>query len=160
MHGSETHATILPMDKDNKLYEIAYLITPAFSEEEALNFHQKIKNEATKLGGIIDHDGGIKKRKLSYAINKMTEAYLAYFRVILPKESADKLKNDLRCDEVLRSLFVHTRRNPVRTFHSKPITKTTTDEAVSISAESILSEPENKAKMEEIDKKLEEILGT
>jgi ribosomal protein S6 len=160
LRGKQPRASILPMDKDNKLYEIAYLITPAFTEEEALDFHQKIKNEAIKLGGIIDHEGDVKKRRLSYPINKMTEANLAYFRVILPKENADKLKNDLKRDEVLRSLFVETKRNPVRTFHSKPTTKTVSDEIVPASVETtIQSEPESQAKMEEIDKKLEEILG-
>src|SRR3989344_1320000 len=147
------------MDKDNKLYEIAYLITPAKSEEEALGFHQKIKNEAVQLGGIVDHEGDVKKRRLSYPINKMTEAYLAYFRVILPKANADKLKNDLKREEVLRSLLVQTRRNPVRTFHPKPTAKVTTDEIAPTSTKIIQSEPEDQTKMEEIDKKLEEILG-
>lgn len=146
------------MDKDNKLYEIAYLITPACTEEEASDFHQKMKNEALQLGGIMDHEGDVKKRKLSYQINKMTEAYLAYFRVILQKENSDKLKSILKNDKILRLLFVQTRRNPVRVFRSKPTIKTA-DDAVSINEKIVLSEPENQAKMEEIDKKLEEILG-
>lgn len=150
---------MFPMDKENALYEIAYLITPAHSEEEALDFHQKMKNEAVQLGGIVDHEGDVKKRKLSYSINQMTEAYLAYFRVILSKESANKLKISLTRDEILRSLFVQTRRNPVRTFHSKPITKTTTDEIIPMSMTTAQREPENQVKMEEIDRKLEEILG-
>lgn len=147
------------MDKDNKLYEIVYLITPALAEEEALDFHQKIKNEALQLGGIIDHEGDVKKRRLSYSIKKMTEAHLAYFRVILPKEATNKLKDTLQREEILRSLFVHTKRNPVRTFHPKPIAKVTIDEVAPESKEAIQSEPERQAKMEEIDKKLEEILG-
>lgn len=159
LHNYKGNAIMSSMDKDNKLYEIAYLISPALSEAEALDFHQKIKNEALQLGGIIDHEGDIKKRRLSYSINKMIEAHLAYFRVILPKESADKLKISLKRDEILRSLFVQTRRNPVRTFHPKPASKSTTEEIASTNIEPILSEPENQAKMEEIDKKLEEILG-
>ncbi len=154
-----TYAIILSMDKDNKLYEIVYLITPAFTEEKALDFHQKMKNKALQLGGIIDHEGDIKKRKLSYPINKMTEAYLAYFRVILPKENAEKLKNELKLNEILRLLFVQTRRNPVRTFHTKSATKVITEEMAPKIIETAELQHKNQTQIEEIDKKLEEILG-
>jgi len=160
LHGYKTCATIFPMDKDNKLYEVAYLITPAFTEEEALDFHQKIKNEALRLSGLMDHEGDIKKRRLSYPINKMTEAYLAYFRVILPKSNAEALKKVFAQDSVLRSLFVETRRNPVRAPHIRSTVKaSTTDETAPTTVDMAAPEPIDQAKIEEIDKKLEEILG-
>lgn len=148
------------MDKDNKLYEIAYLITPAFTEEEALDFHQKIKNEVLKLSGLMDHEGDIKRRHLSYPINKMTEAYLAYFRVILPKSNAETFKKIFTQDSILRSLFVETRRNPIRAPHIRSAIKTLTDETAPMAVDMTIPEqPTDNAKIEEIDKKLEEILG-
>ena len=47
------------MDKDKQLYEIAYLITPSMSEEEAQNFHQTVKNEAQGMGALIDEEGRV-----------------------------------------------------------------------------------------------------
>ncbi len=153
-------ASIAPMDKDTKLYEIAYLITPAFTEDEARDFHQKIKNEVLELGGLMDHEGDIKKRRLSYHIAKMGDAYLASFRVMLPREKASQLKTALLRKEILRSLMVLTGRNPVRSLQTKPLHKTTTAESTEPVVMEIPETPaESQAKIEEIDKKLEEILG-
>ena len=54
--------------KDQKLYEAAYLISPAYSEEEALAFQQSLKNEVQELGGIIDHEGEVLINSLKYYI--------------------------------------------------------------------------------------------
>lgn len=148
------------MDKDTKLYEIAYLITPAMTEDEARDFHQKIKNSVLELGGLMNHEGDIKKRRLSYVIAKMTEAYLASFQVMLPREQVSKLKAILERQEILRSLMVLTRRNPVRAPHIKSLHKVPAAESTEPIVMEISETPaESQAKIEEIDKKLEEILG-
>lgn len=147
------------MDKDIKLYEIAYLISPALTEDEARDFHQKRKNDVLELGGLIDHEGEIKKRRLSYPIKKMTEAFLAYFRIMLSRDNAEKLKKSFEQENILRSLFVETKRNPVRVPRIKPATKPVAEETAAEKATTQEIKAADDAKIEEIDKKLEEILG-
>lgn len=149
------------MDSEAKLYEIAYLISPALSENEARDFHQEIKSKIQSLGGLIDHDGEIKKRRLSYAINKMREAYLAHARLLLSSDVVNKVKALLIHTSVLRSLLVHTERplppRPMRP-HTIATPKDTREPvAAKPKSESVAASPAN---IEEIDKKLEEILGS
>lgn len=146
------------MDKESKLYEIAYIISPALSEEEAKDFHQHIKNQAQELGGLIDHEGEVKKRHLSYPIKKMTDGYLASFRFILSRGKAETLKQFLAEKRILRFVLIETRRNPVRTMPPR-ITKTAPI-TTPLHTEIPVTQPITQEKIEEIDKKLEEILGT
>src|SRR3989344_8123464 len=101
----------MPMDKEPKLYELAYLISPALTEEEARDFHQTIKNKVQDLGGLIDQEGEIQKKKLMYKIEKMYEAYLAFARFMLPAEKIKDLKESIRDKKILRSLLVQTKRS-------------------------------------------------
>src|SRR3989344_7456708 len=86
---------IAPMDKSQTLYEVAYLISPAYSEEEARSFHQSIKDKAEGAGGLIERDGDVTKRRLAYPIKKMTEAHLASFLMTLGSEKLAEFKNAL-----------------------------------------------------------------
>jgi len=168
-----SHATISPMDKDNKLYEVAYLISPAYSEEEAQNFQQSLKSHVQSLGGVIDNDGEVIKRRLFYPIGKMTEAHLASFRFLLSPEKISELKMKLNAKEVLRFLFVLTKRQPARTYRQRIARPMDGQEKIA-GLEKIAAPVERKIKqtetaaprveekaahIEEIDKKLEEILG-
>lgn len=155
------------MDKDQKLYEITYLVSPAYSEEEAQAFQQSLKNEVKNLGGLIDDEGGILKRRLSYPIKKMPEAYVASFRFLLASEKISELETKLAVPQVLRFLIVHTKRQPPRVARAPRIGKIIPERPVlEYNIKSAPQAPETKqpvlepaANIEEIDKKLEEILG-
>ena len=148
------------MDTETKLYEITYLIGPSITEDEARNFHQSIKNRAHELGGLIDHEGDVYKRKLSYRIKKMAEAYVAHFRVTLPKAQTDAFKTSLEQESVLRSLMVHTKRVPRRSVQVGRTIKTPRAE-IQQPQQPITPKapPIDENAIKEIDKKLEEILG-
>ena len=153
------------MDKDKKLYEIAYLISPAYSEEEALDFQQSIKNHMQSLDGIIDHEGEVIKRRISYPINKMTEAFLASFRFLLESEKLAEFKSKLNAPQVLRSLVINTKRQPARTYRPR-VEKISEPERIIEFGSTLVKPVELKqvveqpaANIEEIDKRLEEILG-
>ncbi|MBI2020899.1 30S ribosomal protein S6 [Candidatus Giovannonibacteria bacterium] len=151
------------METDRKLYELSYLISPALSEEEALNFHQKTKNSLLSYNGIIENDGNILKRKLSYPIKKMREAYFAHFRFLAPAEKITDFKNQLRNPEILRSLIVETKNVPQnfipREPKKPPETKIVEESPVAVKIPAQTTELEPVSNIEEIDKKLEEILG-
>lgn len=165
------------MDKDNQLYEVAYLISPAYSEEEARNFQQSLKNHVQSFGGLIDHEGEILKRRLFYQIKKMAEAYLANFMFLLAPDKIGDLTAKLNSKEILRFLLVQTKRQPARTYRQRIAHLPGEQEKISglekmptVSTIKKVRGPEAPARIEpqklepaanieEIDKKLEEILG-
>lgn len=147
-------------DRETQLYEIAYLIKPAMADEEARDFHQSIKNRTQELSGLIDHEGEVYKRKLSYPIKKMREAYVAHFRVMLLKEKTAELRASLEQESILRFLMVQTQRVLPRAMPVGRTIKTPRTEMKQPQQPVVPKAPpidENAIK--EIDKKLEEILG-
>ena len=141
------------MDKSQTLYEVAYLISPAYSEEEARSFHQSIKDKAQGAGGLIEHDVDVTKKRLAYPVKKMTEAYLASFLMLLDSDKIAALKSALTSKEVLRYMLSRGKRQPVRLPY-KPRLK---PQAEKISTAAADAQPASN--IAEIDKKLEEILG-
>ena len=141
------------MDKSQTLYEVAYLISPAYSEEEARSFHQSIKDKAQGAGGLIEHDVDVTKKRLAYPVKKMTEAYLASFLMLLDSDKIAALKSALTSKEVLRYMLSRWKRQPVRLPY-KPRLK---PQAEKISTAAADAQPASN--IAEIDKKLEEILG-
>ena len=149
-----------PMEKDSQLYEITYLISPALTDEEALHFHQTTKNSILDLGGLIETEGDVKKQRLAYSIAKMTDAYVAWCRFTLTSDKVAALQTKMTQPNVLRFLIVHTKPIPVRQAQGRIIGKGSmvTEGAAPKAAKQ--KDPEQPAvNMEEIDKKLEEILG-
>ncbi len=143
------------MDKDKQLYEIAYLIAPSMSEEEAQNFHQTIKNEAQGMGALLDDEGRVEKKRLRYPINKNIEAYLAYFRFTLESGKISELNSRIKNDKnILRHLAVKTKRHIQKTFSTRPFKPSEKPKEIFTQKEETPA-----ANIEEIDKKLEEILG-
>lgn len=143
------------MDKDKQLYEIAYLIAPSMSEEEAQNFHQTVKNHAQGMGALIDDEGRVEKKRLRHLIEKNTEAYLAYFRFTLEPEKINDLESKLKSDKnILRHLTIKTKRHIQKTFSTRPFKS-----SENLKETLAPKEETPAANIEEIDKKLEEILG-
>ena len=153
LNSKFSRVIIAPMDKSQTLYEVAYLISPAYSEEEARSFHQSIKDGAQNAGGLIEHDGDVTKKRLAYPVKKMTEAYLASFLMLLDSDKLATLKSALASKEVLRYMLSHGKRQPARLPY-KPRLKPSQDVILKTSED--LQPASNIA---EIDKKLEEILG-
>ena len=156
-------ANIIPMSNEQNLYEAAYLISPAYSEEEARNFQQTLKNLVQSGGGFIDQEGGVEKRRLAYPIKKMREAHLGSFRFLLSGDKIAEIDGKLKTSkEVLRHLLVHTKRQPPRTIRTQVIKPIILDEP-EISTKKPDAKPaetrEPASDIAEIDKKLEEILG-
>lgn len=152
------------MDKDHNLYEVAYLVSPAYSEEEAQNYQQTLKNLVQSVGGFIDQEGGTEKRRLAYPINKMREAHLGSFRFMLSGEKLSEVENKLKTSkEVMRHLIVHTKRQPPRTIRTQILKPSVDSDVPEIVRKEEVKQPEVSkepaADIAEIDKKLEEILG-
>ena len=155
----------MEQDAKKQLYEIVFLANPSMLEEEARDFHQKLKNEATALGALIEDEGRTEKIHLSYPIKKQMEANLGSFKFTMDPSKTDKLNSKIKSDnQILRLLCVKTVRPPERQISTKPFAAPQTFFASRTPKEikkavRPASEEEPAANVEEIDKKLEEILG-
>jgi small subunit ribosomal protein S6 len=130
-----------------RYYELTYLISPELSEKEIEELQKKISSLIEAEGGKVEKFNKPAKRKLRYPIKKKEEGYLAtlYF-YCLPQKLAnldEKFKKD---SSILRYLIL-TKKTPKKEVKALKIEK---------KAE---IKKEKKVKLEEIDKKLEEILG-
>ena len=142
------------MDRDNKIYEINYLMTPLIPED-------KVAEETAVLRKIIEDNKGFvvgedqpKTKKLSYPIKKFDSAYCGWFKFSAGAESVDNIKNGFNKNEkILRALVTEAgKENAVR---SAP-----RHNAIAAKPEGSSLETSEKVKInpEQIDKKLEEIL--
>lgn len=151
------------MEQENKkqLYEISFLANPSMLEDEAKDFHQKIKNEAQGLGALIEDEGRIEKTRLSYPIKKHLEANFGNFKFTLDPAKIDELNLKIKAEnQILRVLCVKTERAPQRQINTKPFKPATFTEIKPTHSWSASDgKKELAANIEEIDKKLEEILG-
>lgn len=158
------------MEKELKLYEVSYLINPALSEEDARNFQQEIKNSLQSFGGLIDSDGGVIKKRLGYPIKKVTECHLAHFKFMLEAGRVAEFKKEFASKNVLRCLLVETKRIQQQFVRPRriPLEAQTKPEAANKpppaaqakSPQQDTTIPSMPAvNIEEIDKRLEEILG-
>jgi ribosomal protein S6 len=153
-------ATLLSMESEQKLYEIVFLVSPDQSLEEANQIHQNTKNAVQELGGLIDDEGGVMRRRLSYIINKAEEAYIEFFKFLLSPQKIVALNEKMNTPNILRYLIVETKRIPQRApkrYKPTPHSDETKEYKDIKEVEKPASSPEQIA---EIDKKLEEILGT
>lgn len=154
-----SRATIPPMEQESKkqLYEMGYLAIPSFTEGEAQDFHQKIKNEVQSFGALIEDEGRIEKIRLSYPIKKLGEAYLGNLKFVLNPEKTNGLDSKIKeKTQILRILRTKTVRPQQKQINTKPFSMAPT--FISPSQKEIKKE-EPAANIEEIDKRLEEILG-
>lgn len=134
------------------------MISPAKSEEEARNFQDALKNFLLNLGGLIEENGSVLKRRLYYPIKKVREAHFAHFKFLAEPEKLSELRKQLEEKDVLRYLLIETKRIPQRIFKPRVFK--------AVPAEQVLQETKIEPKIaepatniEEIDKKLEELLG-
>lgn len=134
------------------------MISPAKSEEEAKNFQDTLKNFLLSLGGLVEENGSVLKRRLYYPVKKVREAHFAHFKFLAEPEKLSELRKKLEEKDVLRYLLIETKRIPQRIFKPRVFK--------AVPAEHVLQETkiepkiaEPAANIEEIDKKLEELLG-
>lgn len=144
-------------------YELNLLISPNFSEAEISSLIEKIEGELQKSGKIVSNKKA-ERKKLAYPVEKQIEAWF-YFLNLYPnaqdkKELLDSVEKYLKENkDVIRFLIIKkdTKKTeaPIKPLRTRPIKK---DEIVeSPAVEERVRKP--KAQMEEIDKKLDEMLG-
>lgn len=143
------------MDTDPRQYEIASLISPEASEEEVFSIAGKITNFLQDAGAIVGKIEEPKKIKLAYPIKKFREAYFGWVKFTLLPEKLAGIEKKIKLEKaIIRYLAVIAEEEPVRlrTFHPHRIQE-------SGRGPSSVTPPEEKLNVEELDRRLEEILG-
>lgn len=151
------------MTKENVLYEIGYMLKSNLSSEDILAFSNKIRDSIMAKKGLVNSEGQPKNISLAYEINKETAAVFNWLKFTLNSDQLEELEKELKKDpSVIRFLMMKIKKDePVkipilklrRERETEKITKTETIET------SAATEEKEKIKEEEIDKKIEELLG-
>ncbi len=127
-----------------KPYELTYLIVPSFTSEEAGVFHEGIKKTISKNGGALGSEQTPTRKTLAYPIKKNTEGYLSSIDFDANPEDAKKVGEEIRKEKnILRHILIG------KQFGKK------IDEEPRRKRRSLKPE---KATLQEIDKKLDDIL--
>lgn len=136
----------LSSDIEHKLYEVGYMLTGTFPEEKANEAGGKIRSFIEGGKNIVVEETLPKLKKLAYPIKKQTDGFFGWIKFLAKasdiKEITEKIE---KMPEMLRMLIVETKREELTERRAKAKRKVLTEE--------------EKTQIQEIDKKLEEMLG-
>lgn len=163
------------MDTGAKSYEVAYLISPALPEDEVFGEAGKITAAIQDAHGLVGRIEEPKKRRLAYPIRlarrssngggKLREAYFGWTTFAIAPERLTDIERRLKAEpNVVRYLIAEEVKRPAAPPRlrldraRRPAVPAPRLEGVKPFTPAAPKE-EDKTKLEELDKKLEEILG-
>ena len=147
-----------------KSYEIAYLINPDIPEDEVFGQAGKITAAIQDVQGLVGRIEEPKKRRLAYPIAKHRDAYFGWTTFSVAPERPAEIEKRIKAEEnIIRFLIVEEVKRPA--FEFRPPRPRRAPRAAAPRWGEIkpfvpaAPKEEDKAKIEELDKRLEEILG-
>lgn len=140
-----------------KFYELTYLISQKLAIEEAKKFSEEITSFVRERGTLVEEKNPI-KRKLSYPIKKEGQGYLASLTFYSEPEKLEDLTKKLDLESQVLRYIILTKKMPEKQKVSKKLPKIGKLETFVPSSDRVKPKKE-KVELEEIEKKLEEILG-
>lgn len=137
-----------------KSYELTYLISPEISEEEIKIISQKVSDFIYEEGGTVENINPPIQKKLGYLIKKKGFAYLSVLNLNLEPEKPLNLEKKLKAEpEILRYQIL------VKKLPRKVISAVKPPHLPSqVLPDKSKKDKSAKVELEEIEKKLEEIL--
>lgn len=151
------------MDTEAKHYEIAYLINPDIPEDEVFGVAGKITAAIRDSQGVVGRIEEPKRRALAYPIRKFKDAYFGWTTFTgVPTSVADVAKRLKTEPSIIRYLLSEEVKRPI--LPSRPPRPRVRREVGALLGDVRPFTPaapkeEDPAKIEELDKRLEEILG-
>jgi small subunit ribosomal protein S6 len=163
--------TIITEEREERIqrYEIVYLISNKFAENELEPITSAVTKLITDNGGVIITEENWGKKKLAYQIKQFFHAYYILVEFDLAKEKLAKLENYLRLNEdLIRYLVVQKRiKSAEEIANEKRVAQKMAEEQAKQNEEitaphkapaEIKAKEEKKVSMEELDEKLNKIL--
>lgn len=165
-------------------YELLYIISNKFTEDEAKEINEKVEGIITANGAVITFREDWGKKKLAYPIAGFSYGYYRYVEFDATTEKIAKIERTIKLSSdvlrhqllkrVVRTADLPEKPKPIFAFEPKKkedeakTAKTETVEEVKAEVKEVLKpkkaktvkESETKVSMEELDSKLEKILET
>ena len=140
----------------NPMYELTCIINPMLEKSDAEATVAKIRDFIAGLGGMLKKEELREKRRLAYPIKKQLAGYYAVAQFELEKEKAEELQKELRMNNnILRYLMLELRESELAPAKPRKARLKAVTPKIAIEGEPVKKE---KVKIEDLDKKLEEIL--
>ena len=148
-------------------YEILYILPMSYTAEEVKPITKKVADIIKDNGGAITKEQDLDKQKFAYPIKNQSHGYYFLFEFDLPTDKLAGLNRILQLtNEVLRFIVV---KKQVKTeeqlkeeakIQEKIAKKKEKERAEEVKVEKVAKEKtKTKISLEDLDKKLEEILG-
>src|SRR3989344_9050625 len=99
-------------------YELCYLVSSTFSDEELIPLKERIAEMIKKFGGNITFEENLGRRRLAYAINHQLQGSYLLFQFDLEGAKLSDLEKSLRLSgEIMRHIVV--KRDPKAAAHQQ-----------------------------------------
>ena len=148
------------MLETTKDYELAYLLDPRLSDEEISQWQENFKIFlTTEMTGEFKKEINAKKRKLAYPIKKQSLAFFGVIYFMSPPEKIDSLEKRLKVEnKLIRYLIlqIDQRQKKEMLRKEKEILEKVFKTPFALDTQAEIEK--KKVGLEELDKKLEEIL--
>lgn len=148
-----------------KYYELSYLISPELSEEKTREILENITKTIHNEGGVLEKSILPKIQEIGYRIKKQKQAYFGSMLFRLDPKKIDNLNKKIKSyPQVLRFLLYSKKMTSPKPGRIKPSRLVRKEIAVGVPQ--VVPQKEKtpthkkvkKVELEEIDKKLDEIL--
>ncbi|MFH1522407.1 MAG: 30S ribosomal protein S6 [Patescibacteria group bacterium] len=146
-------------------YEMLYIISNKFTEEEAKEIDKKVRSIITENNGNITFSESWGKKRLAYQIKHFSHGYYYLFEFDLQRESLAKIDRTLRMSsEILRHQIITKEVKSTKQIEKrKEIDEKIALKKVELKKEEKEQEQVNdkkKLELKDLDKKLDKILDT
>ena len=145
-------------------YELLYLVPANYTEEELTPIREKVKSLIKKFTGEITYEENFGKKKLAYPIKGNHQGYYLLYEFDLAGENLKELDKILKLTaELLRHIIVKTVKGRVKAPNLMKTTETKVEPTKMVARSKApektpAKEEKEKIKLEDLDKKLDEIL--
>lgn len=143
-------------DENQRQYELTLILSPNLQEEEIISLERDIESEIKKFKGVINKKSKAETRQLAYPIKKVQSGYFLVLDFSFEPGKIEEFSSILKHKkDILRHLInISAEEETKETLKKVDISKKPSEEEGKIK-----DEKEKKVELEEIDKKLDEILG-
>jgi len=135
-------------------YELLYLVSANYTEEELVPIKEKVKELITKFAGQITLEDNLGKKKLAYPIKTVRNGYYLLYEFDLEPEKIKDLEREIKLTpEIMRHQVVSKK---VQSPSMIQITENKAKKEKEV--EEKKKSDKDKIKLEDLDQKLDEIL--
>lgn len=141
----------------NLMYELTYIVNPNLSKDQVAAQIDKVRSFINELTGEVKNEKLWEKRRLAYPIKKQGFGFYITAEFNIEPQNIIELDKKIKLEQnILRHLLIT--KEEIKEVHRRIILPKLPREKIGIGRRPEIQAPEEKVKIEELDKKLEEIL--